>query len=107
MRITDQQIENDLALLRDSAAELGSLWGAVKAGEHLVKQYRARAFLAASGTVAEREAIALTDPEVARAQNDYENAEADYKTLWAKREAAKIEIDAWRTWNASSRAKTI
>jgi len=105
--IPSENISADLALLRDSADDFGRLCGAIKASEHLIKQYKAQAFIEATGTVAEREAKAQLDQRVARAQGDNENAEADFKTLWAKRKAAEIEIEAWRTWSASNRAQMV
>jgi len=106
--ITDEQVEVALKLLDESPQRFGQLWGAVKAGEHLVKQYFSRAFMATkTGSVEYRKAEATTDPEYIRIQHDYENAEAEYKTLWAQISAAKILLEVYRTQQASNRARML
>ena len=105
--IEEQHVERALKYLRDSAGEFGQFAGNIKASEHLIKQYKAQAFLIAKGTIAEREAHAQGDARVIGSQHDLENAETEYKTIWAKRKAAELTIEVWRTQSASNRARMI
>jgi hypothetical protein len=105
--IHDQQVEAALESLNSTADQLGEAWGRVCAQEHLIKQYRARAFIAASGPVAQRDAIARLDKHVLQAQKDYAEAQAEYRTLLAQREHQKLTIEVWRTQSASNRAQML
>ena len=99
--ISDEQLTEHLNLMASTDDAIGEAWGRVKATEHLVKQYRSMAFLESQGTVAEREHKSSRDPQVIKAQDDYADAEREYKTIWAKRETAKYHIEVWRSQNSA------
>ena len=67
------------------------------------KRVRKRAFLAATGTVAERDATAECDSDAQEADDRYIEAVREYESLRAKREIETIAIDCWRTEQASKR----
>ena len=105
--IDEERVEKALEYLRDSSTEYGKQAGAIKAAEHMIKQHRALAFIDASGTVAEREAKAQSDANVFRYQEELEDAEVAFRTIMARRKAAELLIEVWRTQSASNRAKMI
>ena len=102
--ITDDQVERALFYIRDSAGLAGQLAGAVKEAYARRKANQAIAFLQATGTVAEREARAQTDPAVITAYSDYSNSIADYEKLKLEIKAAEMLIEIWRTENSNRRA---
>lgn len=75
----------------------------VKAMDYKIKTVRALAFLQASGTVAEREAQSSASKEYCDFVERYQNAVADYELMENKRTTAQLEIDIWRSLEASRR----
>jgi len=102
--ITDKQIEHALFFIRDNATIAGQLAGAVKESYARRKACQAIAFLQATGTVAEREARAETDPAVQKAYNDYAESVAGMETMKLKIKASEMVIEIWRTQNSNRRA---
>ena len=73
--------------------------------EILRKRIRARVFLTAAGTVAERQAQAEVAPEAEQADDDYCKTIALFEALKAKRERADLVIRVWQTLSANVRGK--
>lgn len=105
--INEERVEKAVEYLRDTAEEYGQLCGQVELYAHLIKQHKAGAFLDVTGTVAEREAKSHQFDTVKESAESHSNAVAEKMTLMAKRKAAELTIDVWRSQNASSRAKTL
>lgn len=74
-----------------------------EAAESRWKVERELAFLSADGTVAERQASAMTSQGAVRAMERYENAVVQLELLKAKRKRAELVIDVWRSLEASRR----
>jgi len=103
--ISEQKVEAALEYLRDSAKQYGEICGLVELRAHNIKIYRSMAFLEASGTVAEREALAWVNPDVKAAVEGHAEAVTEKNTIYTTRKAAELVCEVWRSQNASSRAK--
>jgi len=73
--------------------------------ERLAKRFYAACYLAAAGTIAEREAKARTNPEFEKAEKEWIEAEHRANIAGAKAEAMKLRFEVWRTNEATERAK--
>jgi hypothetical protein len=101
--ISRDKLESALLYLAETDEEYANEKAQVERSEILRKRVRARIFLAASGTVAERERTAEVSAEAERADDDYCTSMRLYETLRAKRQRAEIVIDVFRTLEASRR----
>lgn len=101
--ITDQTVHAAFDLLErnvDSAAVAAAMR---ERREDERKAAKARAFQKSTGTVAEREAAAVLDPDYRKAcESYYEAVEADIR---CRKEESKCQaiIDAWRTCQSNQR----
>jgi len=95
-----EQAHNDLS---DSDEEYGRLSAYVKMAPHTTKLIRAKAFLQASGTVAEKEAMAHASDDFVKFIKNLNEAMVDFEILNAKRESWQREVDIWRTVSANRR----
>ena len=105
--ISESKVEKALEYLRDSAKQYGEICGLVELKAHNIKIYRSMAFLEATGTVAEREAIAWVSQQVKDAVEEHAEAVTEQKTIYTTRKAAELTCEIWRSQNASSRAKVM
>ena len=101
--IDDSKIEGALDYIRDNAELIGQLRGNKAYLEHRIKIERSERFLDADGTVAEREAIAWTDPSVARLCEEYRDCLTELHTVETLFKAAELKIAVWQTQSANSR----
>ena len=69
----------------------------------VTKIIKGRNFLTASGTVAERDAIAYTSAEFTTYVDNLRDATVDLEILEAKRESWQREVEIWRTLSANKR----
>ncbi len=101
--ISDEGCESALMFLRDEAPNLARLKGAVARAEEGKKIARETAYLQHTGTVAERQALAITSGGYQTAVREHENAVVDYETLRLRYRAAETCIEVWRTEQANMR----
>ena len=101
--ITQDRMESAMEYLAETDEDYANEKAQVERYEILRKRVRARVFLTADGTVAERQAKAEIAAEVEQADADYCKTIALYETLRAKRQRAEIVIDVFRTLEASRR----
>lgn len=101
--ISDERAEEALEFLRDTVGQIGKNKGWLERSEIMRKRVRKRIFLASTGTVAERDALAETHPEVGDADECYIEALTAYESLRAKRDIETIALDVWRTESANRR----
>lgn len=99
----NNKVEDALEYLADTDEPHARAKAMVKALEHKIKTVRALTFLQSAGTVAEREAQSLVSKEYCDVVEQYENAVADYELMENRRQRAQLEIDVWRTTEASRR----
>ena len=103
--IKDETVALAFEQLRDHTFPAAAARADRERREGLLKQVRARCFLEADGTVAEREAKAFqTDEYVAAAEGYYAAVELDeqYRNLRANNE---LIIETWRSTNADRRQR--
>ena len=72
-------------------------------GPYYTKLIKAKHFLNATGTVAERDAIAYNSTEFTAYVDNLRDATIDLEILEAKRESWQREIEIWRTLSANRR----
>ena len=101
--ISEEKLEAALRYLAMTDDAYAIAKANLERSEILRKRVRARIFLGASGTVAERQAIAEGDSESAGSDDAYIEALGTAEMLKAKRQRAEIVIDVWRSLNASKR----
>jgi len=100
---TEDTVSAALQYLGETDEVRAKLSARVKALEYEAKSIRGLVFLDASGTMAEKEAKAVSSAPYRAWIEDYENAYAECETIKAKRERAVLSIDVWRSLNASRR----
>ena len=103
--VLDETVRQAFEQLRNYAFPAAKARADRERREGLVKAERARGFLEASGTVAEREARALqTDSYIVACEDWYAAIELDeqYRNL---RSNAELVIEAWRSTNVDRRAR--
>ena len=102
-----ENVERAVMFLAESDAPYADARTAVRRLEILRKRVRARCFLAATGTVAEREAQAETAADVDAVDAEYVTATQEMELLSARRERAGLVIDLYRTLESSRRVGAI
>jgi hypothetical protein len=101
--ITDERAESAFEFLRDTVNGIGAAKGRLERAEIMRKRVRKRVFLASTGTVAERDALAECAPEAEKADDEYIEAITEYESLRARRDIEGIALDVWRTEAANRR----
>lgn len=99
----ENEVERALLYLAQTDEPYAQSVSRVKALEHRVKVIKSVEFISAKGTMAEKDAKAISSPEYKGWIEDYENAIADMETMRAKRKRAELEIDLFRTLESSRR----
>ena len=105
--ISDDRVEGAVEYIRDNGGLVGQLRGQKAMLEHRIKIERSQRFLEAEGTVAEREAIAWTDPAVYELCNEYRDCVTELETIATRFKSAELLIEVWRTQNANQRRGNI
>ena len=106
MRIEDlneSKVAEILTWLATTDDQFAELKGGLESAEILRKRVRARAWLDADGTGAERTAEAEVADDTQAADDAYIAAKVAYEKLKARRERAALLIDTWRSLEASRR----
>ena len=101
--ISDSELEAAHNGLVDTDERFGKRSAYVKMGPYYTKLIKEKHFLDASGTVAERDAIAYNSPEFTAYVDNLRDATIDLEILEAKRESWQREIEIWRTLSANRR----
>lgn len=99
----EKQVERALKYLEESEEAYARAIARREAADSAAKVAREVAFLEASGTVAERTAMATTSDAYRAAIADCETALVDAELSKAKRQRALLVIEVFRTLEASRR----
>lgn len=99
----ENQGERAWQFIRDNAKRHGQLRAHVKFCEYKIKRAWSQAFLDASGTVAEREAVAWLSEEVKTASEERRDAMTEETLLEDQIQAAELAFENWRTEQANQR----
>ena len=101
--LTDTDCDEALEFLQDSCEAIAASKAELERSEILRKRMRRKWFLTFSGSVAEREAQAENVAEVQDADDRYIAAVTAYEGLRAKRELRVIQVEVYRSQEASRR----
>ena len=101
--ISDSKVEEAIGVIAKNADLIGQLRGQKAYLDHHIKVQRSMCFLQASGTVAEREAEAWTNPMVKKLTEDYRDTVTELETLLTKFKAAELTVSVWQSQNANRR----
>ena len=107
MEITQNLMEKALAYLAETDVEYADAKGLLEELAISCKRMRQRAFTLATGTVAERNALAEDTPGVVKADCEWISQVRAFEVLKQKRARAVLTIDIWRSLNASRRQGNI
>lgn len=103
--ISEERTEAAVEYLRDSAKRYGQARGYQAFADANLRRIKSLEMLAISeGSVADREARAYASAPYLQAIMELQNATADYETLRAKREAAVMTIEVYRSQNSARKA---
>lgn len=104
--ITDKDAERCLDFIRDNAGKYAEAKAQTRQLDHYRKIKRSELFLKATGTVAEREALAESSPEyLAVVDGLAVSEEIENKLKW-QLIGAQEKLNAWRTMSANERGAT-
>lgn len=103
MDITIESIEEAIHFIAATDEEYAAVKAGVKAAEHTMKTIKAEQYLLTKGTVAEREAQAITTEAYRAEVMKMEDLFCMAETLTAKRKSKELMIDVWRTLEATRR----
>jgi hypothetical protein len=101
--LTDENCDEALEYLQSTCENVADAKAELERAEILRKRVRKKHFLVALGNNAEREASVEQESEVHEADDRYVAAVAAYEGLRAKRELRVIQIDVYRSQEASRR----
>src|SRR6185312_9060420 len=104
MIVTDKNVSDALAYLADDPHPLALARKDITDAENNAKRVYSSAFLAASGSVEARKAIAETDEEFVKAKADEAEAIKELERHKARAKAAEMLIEVWRTEQSNIRA---
>jgi hypothetical protein len=102
--ISHEQVEGALRYLAETDRLFAEAKTVMRHAEILVERAKARAFLEAEGSVAERTAHSKIHPDVSAAEDTYIAERLKYEKLQAGRDRACVVIDVWRSVESSRRA---
>lgn len=99
--ISEERAEAAVEFLRDTAERYGEARGYSEFCDANLRRVKALEMASKAGGVGEREAAAYASTAYGAALEDMQNAVADYETLRAKRDAAQMTIEVWRSQNSA------
>jgi hypothetical protein len=101
--LTDKDCDAALEFLEGTCENIADAKAELERSEIMRKRIRKKHFLTAEGNNAEREAYVEGVAEVHQADDRYIDAVAAYEGLRAKRELRCIQVEVWRSAEASRR----
>jgi len=104
MPISEERAEAAVEFLRDTADRYGKARGYSAFCEANLRRVKALEMASKAGGVGEREAAAYASTAYGEALEALQNSVADYETLRAKRDAAQMTIEVWRSQNSARKA---
>ena len=101
--ISEERLEKAMIYLAHTDEEAAKAKALCKKLEKIERIIRGEAFLRANGTVAEREAKAVTSEQYKEHVAYAENCWVDAELLDNKRHTEEVIVDIWRTMSANLR----
>ena len=106
-KLDENRVELALTRLAESNEDHAGLAGQVDYLDKGIKQAEAHAFLLAEGTVAERNAKAITSLQFKEALDAWLDAKVKFKKIDNERQHEQRVIDIWRTLSSNRRQGAI
>ena len=104
LMIPNEAVEMAFLYLNNSSEEIAAARANMIRAEYKAKRVFARMFMAASGSVEARKAMATDSEEYAEAMERIAIAEETWERMTDQRNRAKLILEAWRTREATERA---
>ena len=101
--ISEERTERAVEFLRDTAEKYGQARGYVAYCEGNLRRVKALEMVSKAGGLGEREAAAYASAPYCTALEALQNAVCECETIKARREAAELTIEVWRSQNSSKR----
>jgi hypothetical protein len=101
--ISETRVEKAVEFLRDSAAGYGKARGYLAFCDNNMRRVKSLHMCGKPGSVGDREASAYASPEYLQALEALEAATVEAETIRARRDAAEMTIEVWRSQNSSKR----
>ncbi len=105
--ISQDRVEKAVEYLRDTADMYGQARGHAAYCENKLRRVKALQMLDKAGSLGDREAHAYASEEYGMALEEHRNAVADAETIRARREAASMTIEVWRSQNSARKAGVV
>ena len=105
--ISEDRAEKAVLFLRDSAEEYGQARAHAMYCEKNLSRVKALEMVGKSGGLGDREANAYASEAYLAALTDLENAVAEAETIRAKRDAAELTIEVWRSQSSARKAGVV
>ena len=105
--ISEERLEQALIYLSSTDEEAAELKADVERTEYKAKAMKAAIFSHLEGTVADREAKAMTNPDVGKAYEAHFKAIRDYQAVANKRVLETLVVDVYRTISANRRVGNV
>lgn len=104
MAVSEKNVSDALTYLATDPHPVAEARFRLTLAENLAKETFARRFLAAEGTVKERESIAETDADYITRKRDEADCVMEFERHRSRVKAADMLLEVWRTENANARA---
>lgn len=105
--IKEATVEKAVDFLRDTATPYGKARGHAAFADANMRRVKALQMVGRPGSAADREATAYASAEYLAALEQLENAVAESETLRARRDAAEMTIEVWRSQFSASKRGNI
>jgi hypothetical protein len=105
--ISESEMHEALMFIAGSDEDHATAFADAERAEERAKQIKAAQFLLQAGTVAERDAKALTSEEYKLAQEEHWAAVAEFRRLDNMRRTCDLKIRAWQTVSSNRRQGTV
>lgn len=102
--ISEDRAELAVEFLRDTSEQYGQLCGRQAHADMALRRVKALQMLEITGSLGDREAHAYASAAYAQAIEELENATAERETVRAKRQAAELTIEVWRSQTSARKA---
>ncbi len=103
--ITEERAEAAVEYLRDTSELYGQTCGRQALAEMNLKRVKALQMIEAPpGSVADRESFAYASKPYADAMEELQNATMERETVRARRQAAELTIEVWRSQYSARKA---
>lgn len=105
--VTDEDLSKALDWLRDNAPMIGDAKGRLVAAGHMLKHVEALEYMKAEGSAETRKSVARASQRYLEAIYEEAAAAAEFETMRARREAAALKIESWRSEQANYRSMKV